>query len=371
MTPRIVMAGGGTAGHVNPLLATAHVLRERGCEVSVLGTSEGLEATLVPDAGFPFSVIPRVPFPRRPNAAMLTFPARFHEATRMAEQVIQRADVVVGFGGYVSTPAYRAAKKYSVPVVVHEQNARPGLANKVGAGIARVVALTFSSTPLAAKRGTTIVTGLPLRPVLADLAARRSTLEGATAAREEAAARLGLNPDLTTLIITGGSLGAQHLNEVMSQAAPSLPEGVQVLHLTGKGKDDPVRAALAGSGVEQRWHVRDYLTTMEDALAVADLVVCRSGAGTVAELTALGIPAVYVPLPIGNGEQRLNAADHVAAGGALMVADAQLDAEYVRGTIFPLLTSGDYRAMREATEGLGIVDAAEQLAEAILAQVAQ
>lgn len=371
MAPRIVMAGGGTAGHVNPLLATAHVLRERGCEVSVLGTAEGLEATLVPDAGFPFSVIPRVPFPRRPNAAMLTFPARFHEATRTAERAITGADVVVGFGGYVSTPAYRAAKKCGIPVVIHEQNARPGLANKLGATFARVVALTFPSTPLVAKRGATIVTGLPLRPVLATLAQQRATVEGAQAAREAAAARLGLQPDLTTLVITGGSLGAQHLNEVMSEAASSLPEGVQVLHLTGNGKDDPVRTALQGTGVESRWVVLDYLTTMEDALAVADLVVCRSGAGTVAELTALGIPAVYVPLPIGNGEQRLNAADHVASGGALTIADAQCDANYVRATIFPLLVDGSYRQMQEATAGLGSVDAAEQLAEAILEQVAQ
>lgn len=369
MTPRIVMAGGGTAGHVNPLLATAHVLRERGCEVSVLGTAEGLEATLVPDAGLPFSVIPRVPFPRRPNTALLTFPARFHEATRKAEQEIRGADVVVGFGGYVSTPAYRAAKKLGVPIVVHEQNARPGLANKVGAANAKVVALTFASTPLSAKNGTTIVTGLPLRPVMADLAQKRLTPEGADAARVAAAERLGLRPDLATIVITGGSLGAQHVNEVMVGEAPSLPHDVQVLHLTGKGKDAAVREALRGTGVEDRWVVLDYLTTMEDALAVADLVVCRSGAGTVAELTALGIPAVYVPLPIGNGEQRLNAADHVAAGGALMVADAQLDDAYVRTTIFPLITSGEYRQMREATAGLGIVDAAQRLAEAIIEEV--
>jgi undecaprenyldiphospho-muramoylpentapeptide beta-N-acetylglucosaminyltransferase len=366
MSPRVVLAGGGTAGHVNPLLATAGELRSRGCDIVVLGTAQGLESELVPGAGYPLVAIPRVPLPRRPTPALLTLPARFRGAERQARQAIRGADAVVGFGGYVSTPAYRAARAEGVPVVIHEQNARPGLANRLGARTAAVVALTFASTPLRARGGRTVTVGLPLRPAIASLARARATPQGSARARREAAARLGLDAGARTLLVTGGSLGAQHLNEAVTRAAPALPPGAQVLHLTGRGKDREVREAVARAGAGERWRVLDYLVTMEDALAVADLVVCRSGAGTVAELQALGLPAVYVPLPIGNGEQRLNAADHVAAGGAELVADADLTPQVVVERVFALLASDKLGRMARASAALGRTDAAGALADLVL-----
>lgn len=368
-TPFVVMAGGGTAGHVNPLLATAHELRRRGVRVLVLGTAEGLESDLVPAAGFDMVTIPRAPFPRRPGKSLLTFPSRYLRAVRVASEAIRGASAVVGFGGYVSTPAYRAAKSLHVPIIVHEQNARPGMANKVGAKSARFVGLTFASTPLKAAVGETRVVGLPLREAIGRLAARRSE-GGALEARREAAERLGLDPELKTLLVTGGSLGALHVNEVMAQCVGSLPDGVQVIHLTGKGKAESVRKAVAEAGVEDRWQVREYLSTMEDALALADLVVARSGAGTVAELTALGLPAVYVPLPIGNGEQRLNAADHVEVGGALIVDDAQLSEDFVIAQVWPLIDPRDdtqlLEKMARASADLGHVHASRELADVIM-----
>ena len=369
MNPRIVLAGGGTAGHVNPLQATAGALGERGCVTTVLGTAQGLESTLVPSAGLPLVTIPRVPFPRRPTPSALTFPRRFRAAVREAGRAMQGADVVVGFGGYVSTPAYAAARRAGIPVVIHEQNARPGLANRVGARHAAVVALTFASTPLSARHGRTEVIGLPLRPVIADLARARAVPATRQASRRDAAHRLGIDPELRTLLVTGGSLGAQHLNEVMSQIAGDLPRGAQVVYLTGRGKDAPVREAVARAGVGARWVVVDYLTTMEDALAVADLVVCRSGAGTVAELTALGLPAFYVPLPIGNGEQKLNAHDHVATGGAQLVADHAFTAEVARSRVWPLLVSEELASMAHATSAQGRIDAAQVLADLVMDQV--
>ncbi len=369
MTPRIVLAGGGTAGHVNPLLATAEELRGRGADLVVLGTQEGLESELVPAAGYRLVTIPRVPLPRRPSAALLTLPVRFRQAQAQARAVIRGADVVVGFGGYVSTPAYRAAASEGIPIVIHEQNVRPGLANRWGARTAAVVALTFDATALRARRGITVTVGLPLRPAVRDLAAARSTAQGAARARRSAASRLGLDPAARTLLVTGGSLGAQRLNEAFTGAAEHLPEGAQVLHLTGRGKDQQVRVAVRRAGVARRWIVVDYLTAMEDALAVADLVVCRSGAGTVAELEALGLPALYVPLAIGNGEQRLNAADHVGAGGAKIVADASFTSAVVRDRVFPLLMSEDLRAMARASAALGRTDGATRLAELVLGQV--
>jgi len=369
MSPRIVLAGGGTAGHVNPLLATAAELRARGADLVALGTQEGLESELVPAAGHRLVTIPRVPLPRRPGADLLTLPARFRRAQAQARAVIRGADVVVGFGGYVSTPAYRAAAAQGVPVVIHEQNARPGLANRWGARSAAVVALTFDATPLRARRGITVTVGLPLRPAVQDLVAARSTGRSAAHARRRAADRLGLDPAARILLVTGGSLGAQHLNEAVTGAARHLPAGAQVLHLTGRGKDQEVRAAVERAGAGDRWVVLDYLTAMEDALAVADLVVCRSGAGTVAELEALGLPALYVPLPVGNGEQRLNAADHAAAGGAEIVADAAFTPEFVADRVFPLLMSDDLDAKARASAALGRTDGAARLADLVLGQV--
>lgn len=365
MTRRIVLAGGGTAGHVNPLLATALTLRERNFTVDVLGTREGLESDLVPAAGLELSVIDKAPFPRRPNLEALRFPRKWRRAVAACEDVVRGAECVVGFGGYVSTPAYRAATRLGVPIVIQEQNARPGLANRVGARSAALLALTFDNTPLVARQGRTEVTGLPLRPAIAQLAQKRLDPSLARQARVEAAARLEVNPDLPTLLITGGSLGALSLNRALSQAAERLPEGVQVIHLTGRGKDGPVREAIRAAGVEERWLVCDYLKTMEDALALADLVVCRSGAGTVAEMTALGLPCVYVPLPIGNGEQRLNAHGHVESGGAILVEDSDLNAKYAASRVFPLLGSERLKTMAEASRGQGRVHAASDFVDLI------
>ena len=377
---RVLLAGGGTAGHVNPLLATAAALRDPalggdpGTQILVLGTAEGLEKRLVPEAGLELALVPRVPLPRRPSGDLLRLPHRLGKAISAATEAIERvkADVVVGFGGYVSTPAYLAARKAGVPVVIHEQNARPGLANRLGASWAQAVALTFASTRLKASKGCTEVTGLPLRPAIATLVAQRATDEGTRQARVEGAQALGLDPDLPTLLVTGGSLGAQHLNEVLSESLHSLPTGLQVLHLTGKDKDAPVRAALeaavasgAAQDLAERYHVLDYLTTMEQAYACADGVLCRSGAGTVAEITALGLPALYVPLPIGNGEQRLNAADVLASGGGRMVLDAELKPSDILD--FAMLISDPERqaAMARAAASTGVQDAAARLAALI------
>ena len=378
---RVLLAGGGTAGHVNPLLATAAALRDPStggderAEILVLGTREGLEERLVPEAGYELAHVPRVPMPRRPTGDLFMLPRRLQRAVAAAGEAIARVDaqVVVGFGGFVSTPAYLAARQAGVPVVIHEQNARPGLANRLGAGWAAAVALTFASTRLKASRGRTEVTGLPLRPAIGALAAERADADGAARARSAGAAALGLDPRLPTLLITGGSLGAQHLNEVIASSLPRLPAELQVLHLTGRDKDEPVRAAMERAVAEgacapdlmDRYHVLDYLSAMERAYACADGVICRSGAGTVAELTALGLPALYVPLPIGNGEQRLNATDCVAAGGGRLVLDGDLTADDIV-SFTDLLADAEARTRAaEAAASTGVRDAAARLAALI------
>lgn len=366
--PAVLLAGGGTAGHVNPLLAVADALREArpGVGLVVLGTAEGLESRLVPEHGLDLAVVPRVPLPRRPTLDWLRLPGRLRAAVRAAGRAIDEsgAAVVVGFGGYVSTPAYLAARRRGVPVVVHEQNARPGLANRLGARWASAVATTFPATRLPRAQ----VTGLPLRAAVARLAAERS--DDPVVARTRAAIELGLDPSSPTLLVTGGSLGAVSLNRAVSGAAGDLlAAGVQVLHLTGTGKAAPVRAVLAGIDGAQRYHVLEYLARMELALAVADLVLCRAGAGTVCELAALGIPAVYVPLPFGNGEQRLNAAPVVAAGGGLVVEDDALTPAWVRERLVPLLgaESSTRARMAAAAATVGVRDAAERVAAMVTA----
>lgn len=367
---RVLLAGGGTAGHVNPLLALAAELRRRDPKtvVTVLGTEAGLESRLVPDAGLALVPVPRVPLPRRPSGDLVRLPGRIVAAVRAAEQAIDTygADVVVGFGGYVATPAYLAARRRGVPVVVHEQNARPGLANRLGARRAAAVAVTFPGTPLAGPHGA-VVTGLPLRPPIADLLNAKAA--DADAARRAGAAALDLDPDLTTVLVTGGSLGAQRLNTTMAGSAAELvAAGAQVLHLTGSGKADAVHADLARAGgeVARRYHVREYLARIDQAYAACDLVVARAGAGTVGELSALGIPAVYVPLPVGNGEQRLNALSVVEGGGGILVADASFTPSWVTQHLLPLVADPErVAAMGRAAAEHGVQDGAARLADLV------
>lgn len=363
----VLLAGGGTAGHVNPLLAVAEELRTRDPELrlAVLGTAEGLESRLVPERGFDLIEVPKVPLPRRPTPDWFRLPRRLRQAVEAAGAAIDDlgAQVVVGFGGYVSTPVYLAARARGVSVVVHEQNARPGLANRLGSRGAAAVAVTFPGTRLPRAQ----VTGLPLRPEIAGLLAARA--HDAEATRRRAAAELGFDPDRVTLLVTGGSLGAVSVNRaVAAQAREILATGAEVLHLTGTGKAEAVRTAVRGVPGAERYHVREYLAEMEQALAIADVVLCRSGAGTVSELAALGIPAVYVPLPVGNGEQRLNAQPVVAEGGGLLVADDELTGAWIAAHLLPLLepeAADERHAMGEAAARVGVQDAAARVADLV------
>jgi UDP-N-acetylglucosamine--N-acetylmuramyl-(pentapeptide) pyrophosphoryl-undecaprenol N-acetylglucosamine transferase len=338
---------------VAPLLALADCLRRRdpGAGVLALGTAEGLEARLVPEAGYDFAVVPRVPLPRRPSADLGLLPWRLRSAVAAATRAMReaQAQVVVGFGGYVSTPAYLAARRLGLPIVVHEQNARPGLANRLGARFTPYVAVTFPRTPLRGAR----VLGMPLR--------RQITGLDRAARRDEALAAFGRERGRTTLLVFGGSLGRSR--EALAAA------GVQVLHVTGRGKTVeglPVTGDVATLPGGAPYIAVEYLDRMDLAYAAADAVVCRAGAGTVCELTTVGLPAAYVPLPIGNGEQRLNAEPVVEAGGGLLVEDGQCTPEWVRDTLLPLLTDpGELAAMGKAAAGFAITDGDERLADLV------
>jgi UDP-N-acetylglucosamine--N-acetylmuramyl-(pentapeptide) pyrophosphoryl-undecaprenol N-acetylglucosamine transferase len=352
---KVLLAGGGSAGHIEPALALADALRriDPGTEITCLGTERGLETRLIPLRGYPLELIPAVPMPRSVTPKLLTVPGRLAGAVSAAAAALDRtgAQVLIGFGGYVATPAYLAARRRRVPIIVHEANPKPGLANRLGA---RFTTHVFTGHPDTQLRNGTYI-GIPIRREIADL--------DRLAVGDKARAHFGLRPDLPVLLVTGGSQGARSINTAVFGAAGWLRDaGVQVLHIIGprNGHDAPVSA----TGVP--YVASPFIDRMDLAYAAADFALCRAGAMTCAELTAVGLPAAYVPLPIGNGEQRLNALPVVAHGGGMLVADDELTPEWIRDTLLPVLVNIDQVAdMSEAAASLGRGDADRQLAEAV------
>ncbi len=356
---KIVVAGGHSAGHIEPAMNFADAVRriEPAAEITALGTVRGLDTTLIPARGYPLELIPPVPLPRRINRALFATPARLRASVRAAGAVLDRvqADVVVGFGGYVAMPAYVAARRRDITIVVHEANARPGVANRVAARMTKHV---FTASPGVRLAHATAI-GIPLRPAIAEL--------DRAALRAEARQRFGLDPDGPVLMVTGGSQGAQAINRAVSGAAAALrAAGVQVLHIAG-----PDNAVDVAPGVAP-YVVVPFVDEMQYAYAAADFVVCRSGAMTCAELGAVGLPAVYVPLPLRGGEQRLNAEPQAAAGGAIIVDNDQFTPAWVEANLLPILTdSARIADMSRAASRSGARDADVVLARHVLAVIAE
>jgi len=258
----------------------------------------------------------------------------------------------------VATPAYLAARRRKVPIVVHEANPRPGLANRIGA---RFTTHVFTGHPDTQIRNGKYL-GIPIRREIAEL--------DRLAIGDKARAHFGLRPDLPVLLVTGGSQGARSLNTAVFGAAGWLKEaGVQVLHIIGprNGAEAPVSEKGTAEAGGVPYVATPYIDRMDLAYAAADFALCRAGAMTCAELTAVGLPAAYVPLPIGNGEQRLNALPIVQRGGGMLVSDADLTPGWIRDTLLPVLVNIDQVAdMSDAAASLGRGDADRWLAEAVI-----
>jgi UDP-N-acetylglucosamine--N-acetylmuramyl-(pentapeptide) pyrophosphoryl-undecaprenol N-acetylglucosamine transferase len=369
----VVLAGGGTAGHVEPAMAVADALSalDPHVRITALGTRRGLETRLVPERGYHLELITPVPLPRKPSGDLARLPSRVWRAVRETRAVLDvvDADVVIGFGGYVALPAYLAARGFGlrrsrrsgrsrrsrrrVPVVIHEANARAGIANRVGA---RTAARILSAVPDSGLKRAEVV-GVPVRAAITGL--------DRAALRAEAREHFGFADDARVLLVFGGSQGAVSLNRAVSGAAADLAAaGVSVLHAHGPKNTLELRTPEHG---DPPYVAVAYLDRMELAYAAADLVICRSGAMTVAEVSAVGLPAIYVPLPIGNGEQRLNALPVVDAGGGTLVADAALTPGLVAQQVAGLLTDPPrLAAMTAAAARVGHRDAARQVAQAAL-----
>lgn len=355
----VVLAGGGTGGHIYPLLAFADCLRRHDPQVRItcLGTAHGLENELIPPRGYDLRQVPAYQLPRSVNVNLLRTPDRMWRSARAARRVLDEvsAQAVVGFGGYVSVPAYLAAWRRT-PAIIHEVNVPPGVANRLGMRVTRHVAVGFPSQVEHPLLRSARVVGVPLRPAIAQL--DRASLRAA--ARE----RFGLDPKLPTLFVFGASQGARSINLAVSGAARSLTAaGVQVLHITG-ARNEPVEIPenLAAPYLTMR-----FLSEMELGYAAADLAICRGGAITCAETAAVGMPAVYVPLPWGNGEQRRNAQPVVSAGGGILVDDAELTPEWIERNVVPLVCDpARLSAMGEAAASYGRRDGDEALRSFLL-----
>lgn len=346
---KIAVAGGGTAGHIEPAMNIADALVANGHEVVAFGTHRGLEQSLVPARGYRLREIPPVPFPRSLSPAAITFPWRLRDAVRQATAILKQehVDVVVGFGGYVALPVYLAARRLHVPTVVHEANAKPGLANRVGAIFAAAV---FDTVAGSLRKAQTV--GIPVRRAL--LSFQRDALHA------EACAHFGIETDRPVLLVFGGSQGARRLNEaVVAAGATLIAEGWQVLHAVGAKNPD--------QHIDDLPHYRtvDYIDRMDLAYAVADAAITRAGALTVAEVAAVGLPTIFVPLPIGNGEQRLNALPIVHAGGGLLIADSECTPERILEVFAPWRDVEQRHAAGRAAKAAVSQDATEKMVATI------
>jgi UDP-N-acetylglucosamine--N-acetylmuramyl-(pentapeptide) pyrophosphoryl-undecaprenol N-acetylglucosamine transferase len=370
---RVLLAGGGTGGHVYPSLAVAEALRDAAPEIDIefIGTERGLEARAVPEAGWPLTVVEARPLARKASLATLQLPLVLARATGQVTRRIRDGQVraALVFGGYTSVPLALAALRTRIPLIVHEQNSVPGLANRLAARWARSVAVTFpASVDRFPRPDRVVVTGNPVRPGFSADAGERG--------REEGLAAFGLERGRRTLLAFGGSQGARRINQALVDAVGrwGAPERLQILHVTGRGGAEAARAAW--DAVEHGPLVVrcvDFVDRMELAYAAADVVLCRSGASTLAELTVCGLPSVLVPYPHATDDhQTVNARDLAAAGGAVVVADGDLDGGTLVTACEPLLLDDDRRmAAAEAARRFARPDAAAAVAALVLEAAGQ
>ena len=361
----IVLSGGGTAGHINPALALADVLKQRGCEVRFAGTPTGVEARLVREAGIPFTPFEAQGFNRNHPLTLPKAVLTIQKSTTLARRWFDeiRPDAVVGFGGYVCVPVGRAAESLGIPVAVHEQNSVMGMANRYLARRAAAICLTYEHAASAldeGERGRVVLTGNPVRSQVL------------TATREAGRAMLGVPENARMLLVTGGSLGARHVNQAVMALKDELlsrPD-LHIVHLTGRREFEAVKRDLALTDEQAaRWQVIDYQDRMGDCMAAADVIVSRAGASSLAEISALAVPALLVPFPAATEDhQTMNARAYVDAGCAYLVPDAEVEDPVFAERLLRLIDDASERErMRSAARAQNTSGAAAKLADAVIA----
>jgi len=312
---KIVFAGGGTAGHIQPALAVARLWKQEhpSDQIVFLGTSSGLENRLVPEAGFDLQLITRVHVPRSLSLDLLKVPNSLRRSIGESKKILRDADLLIGFGGYVCAPAYLAARSLKVPIVIHEANAEPGWANRLGARYTDALA---SGTPVShGPFAQALIVGLPLRDDISHLLqSNLSADEGFwSQIRSKAKIDLGVKSGNKAILVFGGSQGSQAINNVIEGARGKINDrSITILHSVGAKNSLPAS--------DENYIAFSYIEDMASAYLAADLVIARSGAITCSEVRALGKYALFIPLPVGNGEQSVNA-DHLVEMGRARVID--------------------------------------------------
>jgi UDP-N-acetylglucosamine--N-acetylmuramyl-(pentapeptide) pyrophosphoryl-undecaprenol N-acetylglucosamine transferase len=359
---RVIFAGGGTGGHLYPGIAIAEEIRRRYPEAAIafIGNRKTLESRVVPERGFRFLPISVAGFRRAFSPATVVSAVKVVVALVQSFLLIKREkpEVVVGTGGYVCGPPLFVAWLCRIPTLLQEQNSYPGVTTRLLARFATEVHLSFERTRRYLKRTDRVsVTGNPTREAIG------------TVERAVAAMRMGVDPGRFTLLVIGGSRGARSINDAMSSAVPVLGElQLQVLWAAGKEEYERVRGALPGTrGTESLVRVFPYITEMECAYGAADLVVCRAGATTIAELTRAGLPSILVPYPFAAADhQTENARAMVEAGASVLIPDRDLAGRLVPELRTLVNDRERLRVMAAQARALAAPCAAAVLAEAIL-----
>ncbi|MFI2077653.1 UDP-N-acetylglucosamine--N-acetylmuramyl-(pentapeptide) pyrophosphoryl-undecaprenol N-acetylglucosamine transferase [Streptomyces triculaminicus] len=375
---RLIVTGGGTGGHTYPALTAIRTLQKRlsaegrALEVLWIGTADGLEARVAPAEGIAFATVATGKIRRSSNPLKMMSAANMKDMARVPLGVAQarklvadfRPDVVLATGGYVAVPAGLAARMCRRPLVLHEQTVRLGLANRKLAGSATRIAVSSESTvPLLpeAVRSAAVVTGNPIRP---------EVLAGHPDKAVEALGLYGFDRGLPTVYVTGGAQGSQQINGLVRDALPWLLDRANVIHQCGPDNVEELRrhvAALPASSAG-RYYLAGFVgPELPDVLALADIVVSRSGAGTLAELTALGKPAVFVPLASSAGNEQAHNARHLEEAGAAVALLDDVTADRLRDAVGPLLVDPTRReAVAARAQAHGRPDAADRLVDVIL-----
>lgn len=343
---RLMVMAGGTGGHVFPGLAVAHYLMEQGWQVHWLGTADRMEADLVPQHGIEISFIKISGVRGKGIKAQLLAPFRVWTAVRQAKKIIKtyQPDVVLGMGGYVSGPGGLAAWLCGIPVVLHEQNGIAGLTNRL---LSKIAARVLQAFPGAFPHAE--VVGNPVRKDVLALPLPEERLAGRSGP--------------VRILIVGGSQGARILNQVIPEVAARLGDRVEIWHQVGKGALDEVLAAYQQAGQEQH-KVTEFIDDMAVAYAWADVVICRSGALTVSEVAAAGLPAIFVPFMHKDRQQYWNALPLEQAGAARIIEQPQFNASSV-GEILLQWDRETLRKMAELARKSAIPDATERVASVI------
>jgi UDP-N-acetylglucosamine--N-acetylmuramyl-(pentapeptide) pyrophosphoryl-undecaprenol N-acetylglucosamine transferase len=362
---KVVIAGGGTGGHVFPGLALADRLRaDHGASVEFIGSAHGPESTLVPEAGYPFHTIEAAPLYREFSLRAARAPFVALRSVRASRPFLAQADALVGVGGYVSVPPGLAARRAHVPLILHEQNAIPSLANRLLCRRAKSIGLTFEGARGGLHGHAAVsVTGDPVRAAILEVPAGRAALA------DEARAAFGFASDRTTVVVFGGSQGALHIDETIAAALPALAgrEDLQMLVLCGPDHVGAVEQAAAVT-MALRVRVMPFLDRMELAYALADLAVTRAGATSIAEMTVCGVPMILIPYPYATeNHQTANAQEMVRVGAADLESDQGLSADRLAGHILALVDDRDRRMrMAAASAGWAKPDADARLATLVI-----